>query len=91
MNGHAEEQTEVTVDGTTHVLASSADPQNVKDLIGAAAATSGTFVDLPLEGGRRASVLVGPRSRVMVITQTVEADNAVPALVLNEFGTWDLL
>lgn len=73
------------------MLASSADPNEVRDLIGAAAATAGMFVDLPLEGGRRASVLIGPRSRVMVMTQAVAGDDAPPALVLNETGTWDLL
>ncbi len=91
MNGHTEDQTEVTVDGIAYVLASGAAPQDVKDLIALAAATAGSFVDLPLEGGRHASVLIGPRSRVTVMTQTVDADSPVSAVIPIDSGTWDFL
>ena len=90
MDGSTEEQTEVSIDGTSYLLDPRADPQDVQDRLAHAAQTSGTFVDLDLEGDRRASVVVGQRSRVFMMTQTVHTGSDASVLMLNDHGAWDL-
>ncbi|WP_144873875.1 hypothetical protein [Microbacterium sp. 1.5R] len=91
MDERTEEQTEVAVDGTSYILATTESVQDLQDRISAAAATTGTFVDIQLSGGHRTSVLIGRRSRVIVVTETVDAEPRIPALILNSAGSWDLL
>lgn len=91
MDETPEERTDVIVDGTGYTLAPHADIPEVQHLIERAAATAGAFVELTLAGGRRASVLVGPRSRVLVVTQTMSVDTTTERLAFNEYGEWDLV
>lgn len=68
------ERTEILIDGVSSHLAQEQDLDELLRRIEAAANGAAAFVDFVVVGNRRVRVLVSPRSRVVVTTETVQYD-----------------
>lgn len=85
-------QIEVTFDGRGFLLAQEQDLADLKHRIVAAMGTTGTFVDLVIVGNRKVSVLITPRSHVIITEAAVPFDSRDTGDVDSPFGGYyDLL
>lgn len=91
MRERAEVQTEIVIDSTSLVLSPAQDVAALRESIQRAVATAGTFVDFTTARGGQASVLVGPRSHVTLITERVSVDSDLAVMGRNDLASWDLL
>ena len=74
------------------VLAPDEDLDHLRERVQAAVASSGRFVQFQLAGHRTASVLITPRSRIVLVTEDVDDEGEERAsMSLNDEGNWDLL
>ncbi len=67
-------QTEVTIDGTSYLLAQDQDVTELRRQVEATVRTSGAFVDFVVVGNREVSVLITPPSHVTITVATVAFD-----------------
>jgi len=67
-------RTEITVDGRNSYLAQGQDIVDLKRRIEAAMITAGAFVEFTVVGNRSMSVLISPRSQVVLAVETVQYD-----------------
>lgn len=67
-------RTTVAINGTGYFLAQGQDTEDLQNRIEAATASSGRFVRFTVVGNRAVSVLITPRSQVVISVETVQFD-----------------
>lgn len=85
------EQTRVSIDGSSFVLASAQDVEDLCAQLEAAVRTAGAVVRFTTVDARMVRALITPHSHVLITDESVTVDGDDSVLTLTESGNWDLL